>query len=382
MGFGKLETIQDCEDFIEGCLFMGTGGGGSAELGIQVLREALEEGLSITWTDAADIEDESLSVTVFGMGSIAPISAETKAEIAQNNLVEQIPLENEDKMMALAVRELADFVGQEIGCIVPVELGASNTPLPLVTAARLGIPAVDGDYSGRAVPEELQGTPYLYGKPSWPFSSVDCWGSVSITKYAQNGHMVERIGKQLSIASYVGVSIASTLLPAAEMKEILVGGTLSRCLALGRAVRQAREAGKDPIEAAVTQSGGWKLFEGVVAKKEWEDRDGYMFGTVYLAGSGDFEGNSLEVWFKNENHVTWLNGKPWVCSPDLVTLAYKESGLGTTNDLIAEGDNIVAIGMKGLEAFRSEAGLACAGPRYFGFDIDYVPIETLMMPNS
>jgi DUF917 family protein len=35
--------------------------------------------------------------------------------------------------------------------------------------------------------------------------------------------------------------------------------------------------------------------------------------------------------------------------------------------------------MKGLEAFRTESGLnEAAGPRYFGFDIDYEPIERLM----
>jgi DUF917 family protein len=38
----------------------------------------------------------------------------------------------------------------------------------------------------------------------------------------------------------------------------------------------------------------------------------------------------------------------------------------------------MVVGIKGLEAFRSERGLAGAGPRYFGFDIDYIPIEKLM----
>jgi DUF917 family protein len=85
------------------------------------------------------------------------------------------------------------------------------------------------------------------------------------------------------------------------------------------------------------------------------------------------------VWFKNENHVSWLNGVPWVCSPDILTIVYKETGIGTTNTLLKEGDEVVAVGMKGLEAFRSEFGLnKASGPRYFGFDIDYVPIETLM----
>jgi hypothetical protein len=85
------------------------------------------------------------------------------------------------------------------------------------------------------------------------------------------------------------------------------------------------------------------------------------------------------VWFKNENHVTWLNGKPWVCSPDIVTLAYRASGEGTSNTLLQEGDDVVAVGMKGLEGFRTEFGLnQASGPRYFGFDIDYVPIEEWM----
>ena len=104
-----------------------------------------------------------------------------------------------------------------------------------------------------------------------------------------------------------------------------------------------------------------------------------MFGTTHLEGTGSYAGHTLKVWFKNENHISWLDGKPWICSPDLVTLAYKVSGEGTTNTLIKEGDEIVAVGIKGLEAFRTEFGLnEASGPRYFGFDIDYVPIEEIM----
>ena len=43
MPYGKLETLQDCQDFIEGCLFMGTGGGGDVEWGMGMLREALAD---------------------------------------------------------------------------------------------------------------------------------------------------------------------------------------------------------------------------------------------------------------------------------------------------------------------------------------------------
>ena len=131
--------------------------------------------------------------------------------------------------------------------------------------------------------------------------------------------------------------------------------------------------------SAVKVTGGWRLFDGIVTSKDWEDRGGYMYGTIHIDGIGDYENQKLDVWFKNENHVTWLNGKPWICSPDLVTLAYTENGGGTTNTLIKQGDRVTAVGIKGLEGFRTEFGLnQCSGPRYFGYDIDYVPIEEIL----
>jgi uncharacterized protein len=369
-----LGSIQDCEDLVSGCLFMGTGGGGGVEWGMGMLRAALEEGLPLTWTDLADIPDDAWTCTAYGMGSIAPTGPETAQAIEALALVDRMG----DRAMAQAVRELAAFSGRQITVIVPSELGAGNTPAPLVTAAQLGVACVDGDYAGRAIPDEMQGTPFLFGKTSHPLASVDQWGDIVILKEPQNPFMLERIGKMLSVAAFGHCYQAATLLPAAEMKAIVVPGTLTRSLALGRAIRRAREAGADPIAAAIETTGGHLLFEGRVTKKDWEDRDGYMFGTTTVEGSGRFAGHRLEVWFKNENHVSWLDGKPWVCSPDLVVLADPQTGEGYTNTLIDAGDEVAAVGIRGLESFRSERGLGCAGPRYFGFDIDYRPIEDLL----
>ena len=36
------------------------------------------------------------------------------------------------------------------------------------------------------------------------------------------------------------------------------------------------------------------------------------------AAAGEFAGHVLKVWFRNENHVSWLDGEPWVASPDLM----------------------------------------------------------------
>lgn len=374
MPSGKIANLQDAEDLILGCLFLGTGGGGNAERGLRVAKAALEEGLSLRWVDVDEIPDDALTVQPYGMGSVAPVTQETLDEIQHAGLQEVFPLTS----LTEAVKELGGYLGRPIGCIVPAEPGAANLPEPLVVGARLGIPVVDGDYAGRCIPEEMQTTPFLFGYHSYPFSAVDRWGNITICKYTQNPLMLERIGKFLAVAAFGNTSMASTALPGKEMKKILVRGTVTASLEIGRAIRRARQEARDPVDAALKVVGGWRLFEGVVVQKDWEDRDGYMFGTVEIDGDGGYTGHQLKVWFKNENHVSWLDGKPFVCSPDLLTLAY-EDGSGTSNTSIAEGEKVVAVGIKGVEAFRSPYGLERAsGPRYFGFDIDYVPVEELV----
>ncbi len=354
---------------------MGTGGGGSYQEGKKLLKEVIDEGLAINWVDAENIPDDVWTVTVGLHGSIAPLSQETLDEIRCQGLAEA----TDEWYLVKAVRELGEALDYDFGCIVPAELGPDSVAIPLAVGARMEIPVVDGDYIGRAVPEETQSTYCLYGKQRNLFAGADRWGNTVFVKHAVNTHALERMAKMLAVASYGDIAVATTPLLAAEMKHILVPGTLSQCLQIGKTIRLARENGADPIDAVLEMVGGWRLFDGWVSRLETEDRDGYYYGTVYIEGRGKFAGQTLKIWFKNENQVTWLNGEPWICSPDLVSLIYRENGRGIYNGELKEGDEVAAIGLQGVEAFRSEAGLSLAGPRHFGFDIDYVPIEDLML---
>jgi len=369
-----LRTLRDCEDLLEGALWMGTGGGGSLEDGIALLKEVLEEGLPLEWVDADSIPDDVWTATVGLHGTIAPASQEILDEINRIGLSEA----SGDWYIARAVKELGKFLGHEYGCIVPAELGPESVAIPLTVGARLGISVVDGDYIGRAVPEELQSTYCLNGKQSDQFASVDKWGNVALVRDIANTQTFERIAKMLALAAFGATAVATTPLIAQEMKKILVPGTLTRCLRIGRALRRGRGAGECPVNAALNSCGGWRLFEGVVVGLDTVDRDGYFFGDVRIKGAGEYGGQTLDVWFKNENQVSWLNGSPWVCSPDLLSLVYKESGRGIYNAELKAGDEVIAVGMKGVEAFRTEKGLNLAGPRHYGFDIEYTPIEELM----
>lgn len=370
----RLESLRDCEDFVAGCLFMGTGGGGSPEDGLRMLSAGLDDGLALGWVPPDAIEDRTLTAMLYDMGSIAPES------VHGDDLARALHLRpgqaQQHFPMAEAVRALSEHLGDEIGCVVVAELGAANSPAPIVTAARLGLSVVDGDYSGRAVPEEMQSTPYAYGVPSDPFVSVDRWGNTAIVTTTANPHMLERLGRHLAIAGITGTSIASTPIRADRMKRILVPGTLTRCLEIGRTCRLAVDRGDDAVDAALAVTGGWRLFDGVVSAKRWEDSGGFMIGTLEVAGTAGWQNRSMRAWFKNEIHVTWLDGQPWICSPDLVTLVDPATGRGFTNTDIRVGDEVSAVGMRGLHVMRRPDLLAeASGPGYFGFDVPYVPIE-------
>ncbi len=242
MPAGKIRNMRDGEALILGCLILGTGGGGWPDRGRSSLQAALAEGLELAWVDVDSIPDDALTITPYGMGSVAPMSEAAEDEIRDVGLKDAFPTGS----MVQAVKELGNYLGRPIGAIVPSEPGASNLPEPLVTGARLGIPVVDGDYAGRCIPEEMQSTPFLNGKHSWPYSSVDRWGDIAIVTYTQNPHMLERLGKMLAVAAYGHTAIAATPLPGGEMKEVVVRGTVSRCMRIGEAILQAAIFRKRP----------------------------------------------------------------------------------------------------------------------------------------
>jgi DUF917 family protein len=370
----RLQNLQDCEDLLVGASWLATGGGGSIHDGLCELSGALEEGLSLGWVPPAEIPDNIWSLTVAVHGAITPTSDQVRDEIGRLGMrrVEG------NTWIPECIIGLEAYLGVDFACLVACEVGPGAFADALIAGARLGISVVDGDYSGRAAPEEMQATYCLHDKQRMVFASADPWGTRAIIEQAANVHMLERLAKNLAQAGFGVTAIATAPLLAGEMKEIIVQGTMSKSMRIGRALRSSRDAGSDLFQEALAAAEAWPLFEGEVIGWEIEDIDGYSFGRTLLKGARKFSGQELEIWFKNENQVSWLNGDPWVCSPDLLTLVEKETGRGVYNSQIRVGETLLAIGMKGHEGFRSVKGLALAGPQRFGFDFEYTPIEEIV----
>lgn len=369
-----IKTITDLDDFVRGSTLYGTGGGGPQVLGKELLLGSFEQGLDLSFTPIDELDDEAWVCTAFYMGSIAPLTEAEEKRKAELGLVERV----EPRVLVRAVHELERELSIEIAAIVPVELGGLNCPAPVDAAAQMGKKVVDGDLAGRAVPEVAQTTPRLLGLPIAPITCCDAWGNVTVIRETHGYDVAEMLGKMLSIPAFEPIGLACFAMQVKDARRALVPGTMTRNITTGAAVREARERGDDPAQAFADVAGGHVVFRGIVNRKDWESREGYMYVDLGVKGTDEHEGHELKIWVKNENHLSWLDGAEFVMGPDLIQCVEADTGEPITNADIAIDQHIAVVAIAN-EKYRTPEGIALLGPAHFGFpEVEYVPLEELL----
>jgi hypothetical protein len=140
-------------------------------------------------------------------------------------------------------------------------------------------------------------------------------------------------------------------------------------------VRVARAEHGDSIAAVVERLGGRKLFEGKVVDVARRTEAGWAKAEARIDGTGADAGSTLVLQTQNEHLVAVRDGEV-VCSvPDLIVVMDAETGGPITTEELRYGFRVVVVGAPCVPAWRTEEGLAIVGPRYFGYDVDYVPVE-------
>lgn len=370
----ELKTVQDIEDFARGNDFMSACGGGPTTESVANLKDTLRSGKPLRIRDIGELRDDAKVASVWFSGSIAP------------SRYNRGPVEKEYGLKAKTTRPLLfalalleKFMGRTFDALIPTEIGGNNTGSAVDIAAQTGKMLIDGDYAGRAIPEAMCLTPAIAGKALWPLACANHYGDEVLIQQNSNIRMNERIKKHIAMASFGGVGCAGMAFSGKEVKELALPGTVSRSLTIGRAIRTARERGQDPLDAVTKQLGNaWVLFRGVLDKRTWESRDGYMWGEHEFQGFGPFAGRRMRMWFKNENHITWLDGEPYVASPDVIEVVDAETGEPIVNSFLEEGRRVGVIGVKRMPQYDTPERIASMNPRHWGFDLEYVPIERLV----
>jgi len=131
----------------------------------------------------------------------------------------------------------------------------------------------------------------------------------------------------------------------------------------------------DPVEALVALLNARLIVRGKICDLQRRTDRGFALGQVTVAGAVAFEGDRVRVAFQNENIVAWKNDVPVASTPDLISILDETSGRAITTESLRFGQRVAILAIPCDSKWRTPQGLALAGPRYFGYDLDHVPCE-------
>jgi DUF917 family protein len=114
-----------------------------------------------------------------------------------------------------------------------------------------------------------------------------------------------------------------------------------------------------------------------------------MFGEILIEGTGPDAGKVCRIFQKTEYNLAWVDSTVVATSPDSICVIDRSTADGLTSfpDLdvgpyrrvrdvdFRPGREVVVFGIKAHKIWRTKRGVELFGPRHFGFDIEYVPVD-------
>jgi DUF917 family protein len=364
-------TEQELVDMMMGASIQ-AGRSSNTATSVARVKDAIAHGKVFRMIALEDVPDDWVAVSPGGVGG-GGAWPYVRLRTAEQNV---LTIQNGN---LLAAQALSKYTGKPINAVLRSEADGAMIEAVML-ASDLGVPVVDGCMVGRARPEIEQQLPTVLGIPAYPAAYVSRWGDTIILAKAVDDYRVEDIARALAVGSGGGVSGVDTMISGRDVKRSLVPGALTQAALLGRTAREAVAQQRDPIQAVLRVMHGYKLFHGVVTEDDTKGDRGFTWSVVTIEGVKENQGHTYKVWNKNENIVGWYDGKVDAIAPDTLMDLDPKTGdahLGPTLGAFQVGAEVVMVGWAADRRWRDPKGIEVFGPRHFGFDFDYVPIEQL-----
>lgn len=351
----RLMEADDLDLLAIGAWILGTGGGGSPYASHLVVRQFHDNGGRIALMDPDELAEDDLVAVVSTMG--APL-------VFQERMT--------DAAFALKpVRVMETYLGRRFRAVMSVEIGGCNAFQPLLVAAASGLPVVDADAMGRAYPEAQMQTFSIAGLAMVPHVVSDIRDNDVIIPSASGWREMERVRRKVCTEYGSVATTCQAPRTGGEVKRHAVLRTLSQAIALGREVRRAKAAHEDPVQATVTAAGGKRLFAGKVMDVQRRTTEGFLRGSMTLAGLDGDAGAAFDIDFQNEFTIGRRDGAVVVTTPDLICVLDSISGEAIGTESLRYGQRVTVIALPSQPIHRTVEGLRHVGPRAFGHDIDF-----------
>ena len=353
----KKLSHQDLINLVDGAAIFSAGGGGDSETGYTIVDGLAEGGYEANLIDPSEVPDDTIVINFACVGATTAVAYDSNAAAKTFQLLEE-------------------YLGRKAYAVIPIELGGANTLIAVDVAARLGIPIVDADGAGRAVPEVHLKVYTIDDIPIAPMAMADVHArNLVLVKETLDFKSAERIARTLATEWGQIAYTARRVLTGKCVKTSPILHTLSRSMRIGMLLRKA----VDPVRAVLKETNGFRLFEGVVDKIERETKAGFTWTNIMLKGNRENKGLKFEFEAKNEVLVAYKNDKPVAVAPDIITPVHPETGKCITAEKIKKADKLVVLGIPAPEKWRTARGLELWRDtlQRSGIQETYVSIERL-----
>jgi uncharacterized protein len=341
-----------------GCAILGAGGGGDTAVGLLAGLQAVEDFGPVPLVDLEELPEDGLIMPAGGVG--APTVS-----------IEKIESGEEGGRLREAVEAIR---GRPVVALMSGEIGGSNGIIPTIWAARLGLPVADADGMGRAFPEIPQVTMEIAGISPNPAVMTDERGNVIVFR-ATDGDWMERMERAAAV-EFGGMAWSSEYqLTVGEAKAgAVVNHAVSLAIRLGTVVMEAEH---DPVDTLAREIRAARLMSGKVVDVERRTTAGFVRGAVAIEGLGPDAGRAIRLEIQNENLVALEGDRALAMVPDIISVLDSQSAEAISTERVRYGQRVTVIAFACDPIWRTARGLELAGPRHFGYDLDYVPVEEL-----
>jgi uncharacterized protein len=358
----------DLPDLARGAAFLGTGGGGNPYVGRLMVERAMEDtGRPLELLELTDLPDDGLVIPTAMMG-------------APTCIVEKLP---EGSEAAASLRRLEEHLGKKAFATMPIEAGGVNSMIPLVVGLRLGLPVVDADGMGRAFPELFHETFHIYGVSGTPMVITNDHHDQTLIETHDN-FMMEWLARGVTIRMGGVAYIAEYPMDGATAKRVSVAGTIGIGLKVGRAIRESREGHRDPFDHLIgvlsdtNYSPASIIFHGKIVEVFRRTSEGFAKGTIRieeLEPPVSRKARTVHIEFQNENLIARTEDEVLAVVPDLICILDSDTAEPITTEELRYGQRVKVMAVRVPPIMRTPEALAVWGPRHFGFDLDYQPLD-------
>lgn len=319
-------TDERAKAAVLGGVFLGGGGGGSLENGLNTAKEALELGdLYLVSNDY--VKDDDIVVTASAVGSPASKDGFVAPEYCKK-----------------AYEIIDGLLKEEIGGVITNENGGHSTTNGWILSAMTGIPLIDAPCNGRAHPTGPMGSMGLSQVKDYETIQVALGGNPDKDKYIEvvakgNLSSTSVMVRQAAVEAGGLVTVLRNPVKAEYLKENAAIGGLKQAIDIGNVFLKHKDDVENILKELKELISLEVIARGIVKKYDIEISGGFDVGHVLI--NSDEKEYDLTFW--NEYMTLEYNGDRVATFPDLIATLDANTAKVLTTAEIKENANIIIV---------------------------------------